>query len=741
MIEPAPLGPEAIRELVRAAFERPVADDFVLACAAATGGNPFLLRELSRSLVAEGIAPDAGGVAAVADAGPASIARTVLLRLVRLGEEAVAVAEAVATLGTDARLDRVATLSGAPVERVAALADELAAAAVLDHGDPLRFRHPIVRSAVHDQMPPHRRRLAHLRAAELLLGNAHNTERAAAHLLVAPPAGRPWVVDTLRDAAAQAAARGAPDAAVALLRRADDEGDGHVAETLVELSTAEFTVHSPTAIEHARAAREAAEEPALRAQASLAAARALTTLGRYEEAAAAMADVEEQARELDVGLRQQLQAEMLLLRSWLEGARGIGPPLAAMNAERLAGRTPAERLLLGLHAMTLVSDGGSRDETIAVSRRILDQVDLADPADESATLIASRTLGIADELDEADARLAALLDTARRFGAVTSVISACIIRAEVLYRAGRLIEAEADAREAVRLAIDYGVQAYVAGALGTLVEILVDREEPEQAVAALALLPGTATPPGYLGNMILYARGRAHAAAGDLDAAAGHLEAAGAGRLAWGELNPASNAWRSQLALVYAALGRTAEATELAEEELDRALRFGAPRAVGIALRHRAMLEHGEARRAGLRESADVLAGSPSPLEHGRTLLLLGSEVRRAGQRSQARTLLTSALDRCDRCGAGALAARARAELRIAGARPRRARQAGPEALTAAELRVAELAARGLTNRQIAQALFLTTKTVETHLGHVYPKLDIQGRAGLTGALAVEAAG
>jgi DNA-binding CsgD family transcriptional regulator len=125
-----------------------------------------------------------------------------------------------------------------------------------------------------------------------------------------------------------------------------------------------------------------------------------------------------------------------------------------------------------------------------------------------------------------------------------------------------------------------------------------------------------------------------------------------------------------------------------------------------------------------------------APLEHARTLLELGAELRRRGRRRDARDPLALALDGARAAGAHVLAARCREELVAAGARPRRDRLSGPDALTAGERRVAELARRGLTNRQIAQELFLTTKTVETHLGHVYGKLGIRGRSELCFVLA-----
>jgi DNA-binding CsgD family transcriptional regulator len=109
--------------------------------------------------------------------------------------------------------------------------------------------------------------------------------------------------------------------------------------------------------------------------------------------------------------------------------------------------------------------------------------------------------------------------------------------------------------------------------------------------------------------------------------------------------------------------------------------------------------------------------------------------MRRAGRRREAQQVLRQALDLAYRCGAGVIADRARAELLITGAKPRRARISGVESLTASERRVAQLAAQGLTNRQIAQALFVSHATVVTHLSHVYQKLDLSSREQLAGAL------
>ena len=126
-----------------------------------------------------------------------------------------------------------------------------------------------------------------------------------------------------------------------------------------------------------------------------------------------------------------------------------------------------------------------------------------------------------------------------------------------------------------------------------------------------------------------------------------------------------------------------------------------------------------------LREAADVLAGSPARLEHARALVDLGAAMRRDNRRAEARGALEEGLDLAERCGAAALAEAARTELLAAGGRSSDPYGDRLAQLTVSERRVAELAAEGRSNPEIAQALFVTRKTVETHLGHVYRKLDI----------------
>jgi DNA-binding NarL/FixJ family response regulator len=132
-----------------------------------------------------------------------------------------------------------------------------------------------------------------------------------------------------------------------------------------------------------------------------------------------------------------------------------------------------------------------------------------------------------------------------------------------------------------------------------------------------------------------------------------------------------------------------------------------------------------------LEDSLRALKGADAPLERARTLVELGAVLRRANQRVASREPLTAGLELAHVCGAERLAARAVEELLSSGAKPRRQRVSGPDALTSAEARVAHMAAEGMTNREIAQALFVSTKTVENQLNSVFRKLRVPSRSQL----------
>ena len=258
---------------------------------------------------------------------------------------------------------------------------------------------------------------------------------------------------------------------------------------------------------------------------------------------------------------------------------------------------------------------------------------------------------------------------------------------------------------------------------------------PARAVLALALLEldrpddaealcDASTPE------LRYVRGRLRLVRHDVAGALEDLLAVGRELTQDAIEGPALIPWRSA-----AALAQAPDAEALAMEEHALATRFGAPRAIGRALRVLAVVGAAAERTERCRAAVAVLAGGEARLEYAHALCDLGASLRHERARREAREPLREALDLAVRCGAAALARRAREELVASGARPRRLAQSGRDALTPAELRVALLAARGIANREIARSLVLTVKTVETELSHVYAKLGIRSRRELAGAL------
>jgi ATP/maltotriose-dependent transcriptional regulator MalT len=391
---------------------------------------------------------------------------------------------------------------------------------------------------------------------------------------------------------------------------------------------------------------------------------------------------------------------------------------------------------LTVAAMEVTTAGGDHDRAADLARRAIERL-RGEPQLAITLGMALRCLAAADRLDEADLLASATLDEARRLHATYRMAPLLIVRSEVRVRGGALAAAEADAREALTI---YRV-ARMGAIAGTamLVWALVEQGKLEAAQAAVAA-SGVADELGdsYFAVVLLSARARLHLGREDPQAALDDLLECGRREGAAGERNPAVVDWRSQAAVALARLGRREEGLALAAEELELARGFGAARAIGVALRARGLLEGGARGLATLREAVDALADSPARLEHARALTDLGMALRRARQVVAAREPLRQALDLAHRCGAAPLAELAGAELRIAGGRPRRAQLVGIDALTTNERRVATLAAEGRSNPEIAQALFVSRKTVEKHLSAAYRKLGIAARGELAGALRKE---
>ncbi len=707
---------------------------FARAVHEATGGNPFYLRELLRALADEGVAPDAANVHRVTAVGPRTVARSVQLRLDGIGPDAHRLARAVAVLGQDAPLLRAALLADIEPAEAARVADALAEAEVFRTGRPLSFVHAIVRAAIRAQMTPSERSSLHARAARMLVEQGEEDATIALHLLEVEPAGDGELVAHLQEAADQAFAQGAVEVAATYLERALAEPPAREDRSVVLLSLAhaEHRLLRDNHLDRLHEAMEAQADPALRASVARELVTAMGLAGSWREAIK-LADAEMAAvQRLYPELAARLDVAAVEVGRMAHDARAD----VVRRLERLEAFRDDQGLawlIEANHARELGTSAAPVEQTLAAARRALE---LAPPPEdrgvyEGAYCIAVITLIQADAIDEGIAAAEGMLEDARERGNVHGFALASQYRALACLRAGRLAEAEADARQS--LATLSGWEFIYPQGIQLLSDCLIERGELQESAALLGTMEEE--PAGTHYTNPLGARARLRALQGNWEGALADARRVGRNRLNDGQVNPAMAPWRSMAAIALLNLGRREEALELTSEEVTLARQGGAQRAVGIALRAHGVVVGGEEGLALLTESVEVLKDSPAELEYARSLCEMGAAIRRVGRRAAARDPLREAADIAARCGATVVANRAREELLASGARPRRTALKGIEALTPSERRVCELATEGLTNREIAQALFVTVKTIEDHLRNSYGKLGVAGKKDLPDAL------
>ncbi|MBV9193239.1 MAG: AAA family ATPase [Solirubrobacterales bacterium] len=736
----APLSEQAVAELVRLGLGAEVEPAFARACHEATGGVPFLVEELVRTIGEEGIEPTAAGSSRISGLAPHAVSQSVVQRLGRTSAAAGELARAAAVLG-EAELRLAAGLAALEPSAGVVAADELAAAGILEQGRPLRFVHPIVRAAVETDLSPGERARLHAAAAHLLEDEGASTDRIAAHLLATDPTGDDWVVESLRAAASAAVANGATDSALAYLRRALAEPPSAPLrpDVLLELGFAESYAGDPQAVADLEAALATAVDATAQVSITLALGRMLQIGGRNREALAVFDRTRARLANGDPSGAIMLEGAVLgAAQLDAETAAEAAPRIAALRrlAEEEAD-TPSS--VFGTLAFAAVMANEPTETAARLALRALEGAPnlLPEAVDRPPFFYhACITLTLAERYEEALPRFDDAIADARRLGSLPHVLGLSCYRALAHRGIGNLADAEADAR----VALETGPRPpgfHAALALAVLLETLAERGEFDTAEAADQRYPLAEQFPTMIHAGVLRAsRGRLRLAELRPAAALDDLLAAGDLFARLRTPNAMTVPWRSDAALAQLALGAQNEAKALAGEEVALAKAFGGPRMLGIALRAAGLAEGGTRGIGLLRQAVYVLESSPARLERARAMADLGAALRRAGQRIQSREILRPALDLAHRCGALGLTERTRTELIAAGGRPRRLVLTGLDSLTPSERRVAQLAAAGLPNREIAQHLFITARTVEGHLTHTYQKLDITSREQLPDALA-----
>jgi DNA-binding CsgD family transcriptional regulator len=395
-----------------------------------------------------------------------------------------------------------------------------------------------------------------------------------------------------------------------------------------------------------------------------------------------------------------------------------------------------ERLYLALQAWWGLFTGESPATLVTLAQRAAKGGKIwREYPDAPVPRVVSQVLRLTDELDAAERCNDEYFSIIGSHGSWASV-SEGWAQGELAFLRGDVADAEAAARTAVEISREAGFPLALPLWLALLVEVLVERDDLAAADAELTRSGMDAViPDGWWFGPLVFSRARLRLAGGRPREA---LEDLISFRdiLAKAELRPEYHPALSYVALTLEGVGDHAEAKDVAEQELAGARAWGLPRRIGIALRTLGLIEGGERGLELLRESLSVLEPSPARLEHARTLAEYGAALRRANRRAEAREPLRAALEWARPAGALAIARRAHEELEATGEKLRPLLEGGIESLTPSERRVAALAAEGHTNREIAQSLFLSIKTVEGHLSNAYRKLDVSSRRELSAVLA-----
>ncbi|MFJ9535984.1 ATP-binding protein [Streptomyces sp. NPDC101225] len=736
-----PLSAPAVARLVREAVGDYADDAFCRECWAVTGGNPFETVELIAKVRDRGVTPTEPGAHLLRDLAAAVKGSGLVARLERLSTSTVRFAWACAVLGTEIHPRLAAAVAGLGHEEAADAADALRGARILTGVDPLEFVHPLIATAVYRAIQPGIRVALHGQAAWCLIDDGQGPSAAARHLLETHPDGDAWVVQQLRAAAGETLRAGAPDAARSYLARALREPPPFEdrAAVLYELGSASLLTEPATTVNHLRAAlEEPIADPCLRHHIVYRLSQVLAHSDRLAEASDTL------AREIRVTEDARVKLRMVAEQFMWDAFRADEPDHPSRSrrltklADRIKGRDLTERYIIGLRTWDAVLRGEPSHVALHHAERALaGGLGWAEPdrGFEVPVLVALAFM-YADRPGRTEELFASGIADFEKQGWRGAHLSfAYTLLGYLRYRRGRLAEAEDFVQAGLRLAerVGPGTPAHWY-AVGILIEVLLARGRVAEAARtgerfsfcapfpAAVVFPDAQTVHGEL----LLARGLTKEAAEELASAGRRLEPRGI-------RNPAWCPW--QLHLARAEAQETPErAVATALEAVARARQFGAPSAVGQALRTAAEVSSGSVRITYLEEAVGHLERSPAAYELACALVALGTELRRTGRPRDAAEHLYRGLDAAVQCGADGLVETARDELAAAGLRPRRLHSTETDTLTSRERSAANLAARGRTEAEIARELQVDEGAAVRLLSAVYRKMGTDS-TGLAVAL------
>jgi tetratricopeptide (TPR) repeat protein len=508
VMRPKLLSLDAVGSIVRTSLGNEVGDDLCEAVARASGGNPFYVRELLRTVELDSWPVAELDPAELAVRGGEDMARHVVARVRRLDPQALRLSQALAVLGDGCELRHAAAVAGTEMGSALRLAAGLVRLEVLAQDEPPRFLHPIVREAIQASLASDERDSVHRAAARLLHTDGAPAGKVAAHLVRVRPTGDPWVLDRLREAAGAAIERGAPQAGAELLRRALAEPPSSAERVAMvrEIGRAETLAGSETACAWLEEALSLAVDGRQRAEIALELARAYANVFRWADAVDVSERALAQLGDADEDLAVRLEGELVV--AGLRDARRASHVLPVL--ERLSSRQleegPAEAYAVG-RGIALWLAGRPAEE---VAQPLQAAFERAGPRVENWDLRAPGlwVLIQADGFKAADETLESMLAEAHRSGSARGLFVTYATLGLLNLRLGALPEADAAARVALRVLEVTDLVQGLALVATVLADIAVGAGQFEEAQALIERLPREGLP-ATLGTVLIpAARGR-----------------------------------------------------------------------------------------------------------------------------------------------------------------------------------------------------------------------------------------
>jgi len=694
-----------------------------------TGGNALALLELPSVLTKAQLAGDEP----LPEALPMTrqVESVFLERVRRLPEAAQRLLLIAAADDSEqvALVSRAADLEGVTAAALGAAED---ADLLSVHGTRVAFRHPLVRSAVYEAATSTARRAAHAALAEAIGDDAEQADRRAWHLASSALEPDERLVAPLVEAAARAEARGAYTASARALERAAElSGDGPTRGRRLAFAARAASVASAheKAVALARAAAPLVDEPLPKAEIAQALAFAEIIRGRPAEAVPALLDAAKQVAPFDP--HKALELLLYLLMAGNDSGDLAAHEDAADLAVAIAAQDDTEwtrfvaQILSGTAEMVRGVPGKG-------ARLIEEALTWAGTTDDERIAFWASACGLwVSDDDRCIALATRAVSLSRAHGAIGILAGALGLRAASLALAQRYHEASLTASEGLELSRETGTEAFELLALGVLAGVAAIQGRDDEAREHAAYVLERSHRRGLVVRAAAARRAYALLAMGRgrWAEALEHLDAISDTRPGTSRLLVAVMAAPDRIeAAVRADRRDTAEQALAMFEEW--AATSSAPWVPPRLASCRALLANDDAAEAHFEEALSLIDDA-RPFDRARIRFLFGEHVRRKRRRLDARTHLRQAIAEFEALGAEPWAERARAELRATGETARKREPSTIDQLTPQEIQIARFVVEGMTNKEIGAQLFLSPRTIDSHLRNVFAKLSITSRMQL----------